>query len=66
MHTGGIVSKNINDFRKICDDKESILVEDCAQSFGSSNQDKHCGSNGHFGTFSFASTKIFTSVKKDL
>jgi len=25
-------------------------------------KNKHCGNNSHFGTFSFASTKIFTSV----
>ena len=62
MHTGGVVSKNVDDFRKLCDDMGSIFIEDCAQSFGSSNQGKHCGNNSHFGTFSFASTKIFTSV----
>ena len=62
MHSGGVVSKKMNDFRKLCNDMGSILIEDCAQSFGSSKQDKHCGSSGHFGIFSFASTKIFTSV----
>ena len=42
MHTGGVVSKNCKDVRKLCDNQSSILVEDCAQSFGSKKFGKHC------------------------
>ena len=38
------------------------MLEDCAQSFGSTDASAHCGTFGDFATFSFASTKIFTSV----
>ncbi len=62
MHTGGVVSDDIQSFREICESKSGILVEDCAQSFGSSKRGAHCGTSAHYGIFSFASTKIFTSV----
>ena len=62
MHTGGVVSKDCEKIRNICEQNSAILVEDCAQSFGSTKFGEHCGTHGHYAIFSFAATKIFTSV----
>lgn len=62
MHTGGVVSKDSEKIREICDKNSALLVEDCAQSFGSTKFGEHCGTHGHYAIFSFAATKIFTSV----
>jgi len=62
MHTGGIISKNTKEIVEHSHLNNSIVIEDCAQSFGSKYDDIHCGTIGDYGVFSFASTKIFTSI----
>lgn len=42
---------------KLCSDKNLIIVEDCAQSFGAHIDNKMTGSFGNFGAFSFFPSK---------
>lgn len=60
MHTFGHPCK-IEDIRDICDDWKIILVEDAAESLGSYYKDKHTGTFGKVGAFSFNGNKIITS-----
>ena len=60
MHTFGHPCK-IEEIRDICDDWKIILVEDAAESLGSYYKDKHTGTFGKVGAFSFNGNKIITS-----
>lgn len=55
-YTGKIC--NLNEIKKICNEKNLYLLEDCAQSFGSVKSNKVSGSNGIISTFSFNPMKI--------
>lgn len=46
---------------KICRQKNLTLIEDCAHAAGSYYQNKHVGSFGHLGCFSFAAIKNLTT-----
>lgn len=48
---------DIGKVQEICKQKNLILIEDCAQAFGSFYQDKPLGSFGQFSCFSFYPTK---------
>ncbi|MGE3591186.1 MAG: LegC family aminotransferase [Arcobacter sp.] len=60
MHTFGHPCK-IEEIKEICDMWHIILVEDAAESLGSYYKDKHTGTFGKLGTFSFNGNKIITS-----
>lgn len=60
MHTFGHPCK-IDEIKKICDKWEIILVEDSAESLGSFYKNKHTGTFGLLGAFSFNGNKIITS-----
>ena len=62
MHTGGIISKDIRLIQSYCLEQNNLLVEDCAQSFGSTFNGTESGSFAVYSIFSFAATKIFTSI----
>jgi perosamine synthetase len=46
---------------KICQEREITLIEDCAHAAGSYYKDKHVGTFGDFGCFSFAAIKNLTT-----
>jgi len=60
MHTFGHPCK-IEEIKKICEKWSIILVEDAAESLGSYYKDKHTGTFGKVGVFSFNGNKIVTS-----
>ena len=60
MHTFGH-SCRIQEIKDICDAWHIALVEDAAESLGSFYKDKHTGTFGKIGAFSFNGNKIITS-----
>ena len=60
MHTFGHPCK-IAEIKEICDSWNINLVEDSAESLGSYYKDKHTGTFGLLGAFSFNGNKIITS-----
>ena len=60
MHTFGHPCR-IDEIKEICDNWHIVLVEDSAESLGSYYKDKHTGSFGKLGAFSFNGNKIITS-----
>ena len=60
MHTFGHPCK-IDKIKEICDEWKIVLVEDSAESLGSYYKDKHTGTFGKLGAFSFNGNKIITS-----
>jgi len=60
MHTFGHPCR-IDKIKAICEQWSITLVEDAAESLGSYYQDKHTGTFGRLGTFSFNGNKIITS-----
>lgn len=60
MHTFGHPCK-IDAIQKICDEWHISLVEDSAESLGSYYKNKHTGTFGKVGAFSFNGNKIITS-----
>lgn len=62
MHTGGIINKDIHLIQSYCREYNNLLVEDCAQSFCSTFNGTDSGSFADYSIFSFAATKIFTSI----
>ena len=60
MHTFGH-SCRIDEIKEICDEYHIALVEDAAESLGSYYKNKHTGTFGRLGAFSFNGNKIITS-----
>lgn len=59
---GRYPSSGISSFEKLCFDEKIILIEDAAQSLGSSYSDgRHIGSVGVVGSFSFSAPKIIST-----
>nr|WP_321352015.1 DegT/DnrJ/EryC1/StrS aminotransferase family protein [uncultured Methanoregula sp.] len=61
VHIGGLVTPEIREVRKICDDHNLFLLEDAAHAHGSTLNGKKAGSFGDAGSFSFYPTKVMTS-----
>ena len=60
MHYGGVAC-DMDEVMKIAETHKIWVVEDAAHSLGASYKNKYLGSIGHFGAFSFHSTKNITS-----
>ena len=51
----------MDEIRRICDEHNLFLIEDCAHAIGATWQGKHAGSYGDFGCFSFQQGKHMTT-----
>ncbi len=60
MHTFGLPLR-IEELAKVCADFNLVLIEDAAESLGSTVHGKHTGLSGLMGTLSFNGNKIVTS-----
>ena len=60
MHTFGHPCR-IDEIKNICDEYHIVLVEDAAESLGSTYKGKHTGTFGKLGAISFNGNKIITS-----
>ena len=57
----GRYPENLKQFVDFCDEYGLKLVEDAAQSLGSFKNDRHIGTFGHIGSFSFSAPKIIST-----
>ena len=60
MHTFGHPCR-IDEIKEICDEYHIVLVEDAAESLGSTYKGKHTGTFGQLGAISFNGNKVITS-----
>lgn len=58
LHYGGFPSKDIEKLREIADRHNLLLIEDAAESIGSSINNKKVGTFGHSAMFSFCQNKV--------
>jgi dTDP-4-amino-4,6-dideoxygalactose transaminase len=61
VHIGGLVPPELEEVRKICKERDVLLIEDAAHAHGSSLNGKRAGSFGDAAAFSFYPTKVITS-----
>jgi 8-amino-3,8-dideoxy-alpha-D-manno-octulosonate transaminase len=59
VHMQGVPAR-LNDLRKIADDNDLFMVEDCCQAIGARYFDKVTGTIGHVGAWSFNYFKVIT------
>jgi perosamine synthetase len=56
-----INSGEVDIIKRICDQKNILLIEDCAEAIGQKIFNKKCGSFGHISVFSFYANKQITT-----
>ena len=61
IHYGGLPSKDIFELKEITEDNNLLLIEDAAESLGSTYQGKKTGSFGDAAMFSFCQNKVITT-----
>lgn len=61
VHMGGLITPDIEKFRKYCDEHGLFLIEDAAHAPGAKLGGCVAGSFGHAGCFSFYPTKVLTA-----
>lgn len=62
VHLYGLITPEIKEIRSFCDERNIILIEDCAQSVGAHINGVYAGALGDFSTFSFHAQKNMTTL----
>jgi perosamine synthetase len=62
VHLYGLLSPHIEEIATFARERNITLIEDCAQSFGAKLGDKHCGTFGDIGCYSFHAQKNLTTL----
>ncbi|MFW7374234.1 DegT/DnrJ/EryC1/StrS family aminotransferase [Vagococcus fluvialis] len=60
VHLYGL-SADIDEIKRICDENGAVLIEDAAESLGTTYKGKQTGTFGDFGIYSFNGNKIITT-----
>jgi perosamine synthetase len=60
-HLFGTACSNIEKVRDFCATHKLLLIEDAAQALAIKNEERHCGTFGKVGTFSFYADKTITT-----
>ena len=61
VHIGGLITPEVGEIRRLCDERGVVLVEDAAHAHGSTYDGRFAGSFGLAAAFSFYPTKVVTS-----
>ena len=61
VHIGGLITPHADELRKICQDRDVVLIEDAAHAHGSTFDGRFAGAFGTAAAFSFYPTKVVTS-----
>ena len=62
-HIGGIINPWMEEITKYCDERNIMVLEDCAHSYGATLNKKHSGTFGTAGVYSFTALKLFLLAK---
>ncbi|RDH77706.1 DegT/DnrJ/EryC1/StrS family aminotransferase [Mycolicibacterium moriokaense] len=62
VHLYGLLSPHVEWIAEFCEQQGVVLIEDCAQAVGSQLREKHCGTFGDIGCYSFHAQKNLTTL----
>jgi len=62
VHLYGLINPHIEEIVTLAKNNSIYLIEDCAQSLGAHKNNKHCGTFGDIGCFSFHAQKNLTTI----
>jgi len=63
VHIAGVMTHRLPEIADLCQDRGIALFEDAAHAHGSTLNDRHAGTFGLAGSFSFYPTKVMTSAE---
>ena len=61
VHIGGVITPQVHDLKRLCQERDLYLIEDCAHAHGCALAGQQAGTLGVAGAFSFFPTKVLTT-----